>query len=225
MDNSNCRGRIMQIINLCTCSVALLVGVWPTVDAIDNHLQRKKKKVPAKLVASLPDPILPLPPPRRYIHTHTHIQTPPANNLLSAPAMALLGKRKSRDGETASADVSELDAAAIFRRHFEAQFAPLDDEDEAAARAQREQDDDDAVDSDLNGDDDGSDDEDAWGGFSSAEEEDGDGSDDDDDEVEETAAAAVQVIDHSKPQIPKEPKMSKKELKAFMASPHHARPL
>lgn len=138
--------------------------------------------------------------------------------------MALLGKRKSRDGETASADVSELDAAAIFRRHFEAQFAPLDDEDEAAARAQREQDDDEAVDSDLNGDDNGSDDDSdddkSWGGFSGAEEEDGDGSDDDDDDddVEETAAA-VQVIDHSKPQIPKEPKMSKKELKAFMASP------
>ncbi|KAJ4145394.1 hypothetical protein LMH87_004246 [Akanthomyces muscarius] len=133
--------------------------------------------------------------------------------------MALLGKRKSRDGETASADVSELDAAAIFRRHFEAQFEPLDEEDEAA-RAQREQDDDDEVDSDLNGDDDDddddddSDDADEWGGFSGAEDKDSEDSDDEDTQT----TAAVEVIDHSKPQIPKEPQMSKKELKAFMSS-------
>lgn len=129
--------------------------------------------------------------------------------------MAVLGKRKSRN-EAPSDGVSELDAEAIFRRHFEAQFEPLGDEDEAA-RAQREQDDDDAVDSDLNG---GCDDEDdgdgnEWGGLSSDEEEQGDGAEEYEDE-DEDEAPTVQVIDHSKPQVPKEPKMSKKELKAFM---------
>lgn len=132
--------------------------------------------------------------------------------------MAILGKRKSRDDNSASASsdagVSALTAEEIFRRHFEAQFAPLDDEDEAA-RAQREQDDDDAVDSDLNGDEEGTDedsdsDEDAWGGF------DEDDEDEDDEEEEEEDEPVVQVIDHSKPQVPKEPKMSKKELRAFM---------
>ncbi|KAM3467480.1 Protein FAF1 [Beauveria bassiana D1-5] len=131
--------------------------------------------------------------------------------------MAVLGKRKSRN-EAPSDGVSELDAEAIFRRHFEAQFEPLGDEDEAA-RAQREQDDDDAVDSDLNG---GCDDEDdgdgnEWGGLSSDEEEQGDGAEEYEDE-DEDEAPTVQVIDHSKPQVPKEPKMSKKELKAFMSS-------
>ncbi|KAM3506149.1 hypothetical protein MY10362_002535 [Beauveria mimosiformis] len=134
--------------------------------------------------------------------------------------MAVLGKRKSRN-DAASDGVSELDAEAIFRRHFEAQFEPLGDEDEAA-RAQREQEDDDAVDSDLNGgsdegeeDGDGDGDGDEWGGFSSDEEERGDGAGEDEDEDE---APTVQVIDHSKPQVPKEPKMSKRELKAFMSS-------
>ncbi|KAF1731515.1 Protein FAF1 [Beauveria bassiana] len=135
--------------------------------------------------------------------------------------MAVLGKRKSRN-EAPSDGVSELDAEAIFRRHFEAQFEPLGDGDEAA-RAQREQDDDDAVDSDLNG---GSDEEEEeedgdsgeWGGFSSDEEERGDDAEDDDEDDDEDEAPTVQVIDHSKPQVPKEPKMSKKELKAFMSS-------
>lgn len=136
--------------------------------------------------------------------------------------MAILGKRKSRDGEAppSGGSVSELDAEAIFRRHFEAQFEPLDeDEDEdEAARAQREQDDDDAVDSDLNGDgeedEDGSD-EDEWGGFSGEDDEEDD--DDEDDLVlDQNEVTAVEVIDHSIPQIPKEPQMSKKELKAFM---------
>ncbi|ATY64662.1 hypothetical protein A9K55_004889 [Cordyceps militaris] len=108
--------------------------------------------------------------------------------------MPILGKRKSRgDAEAPASGVSELDAEAIFRRHFEAQFEPLDE-----AAAQREQDDDDAVDSDLDED----------------EDEDEDNADDD----EEEDAPAVQVIDHSQPQVPKEPKMSKKELKAFMSS-------
>ncbi|KAM3514621.1 hypothetical protein MY11210_001727 [Beauveria gryllotalpidicola] len=136
--------------------------------------------------------------------------------------MAVLGKRKSRD-DAPSDGVSALDAEAIFRRHFEAQFEPLDDEGKAA-RAQREQDDDDddddAVDSDLDG---GYDDDyeggdgDEWGGFSSDEEERGNGVEEDEDE-DEDEAPTVQVIDHSKPQVPKEPKMSKKELKAFMSS-------
>ncbi|KAM3430628.1 hypothetical protein MY4824_007597 [Beauveria thailandica] len=132
--------------------------------------------------------------------------------------MAVLGKRKSRN-DAPSNGVSELDADAIFRRHFEAQFEPLGDDDDDAARAQREQDDDDdAVDSDLNGgyDDGDDDDDDEWGGFSSDEEERGDGAEEDEGEGE--APPTVQIIDHSKPQVPKEPKMSKKELKAFMSS-------
>ncbi|KAM3566938.1 hypothetical protein ARSEF4850_000109 [Beauveria asiatica] len=122
--------------------------------------------------------------------------------------MAVLGKRKSRN-DAPSDGVSELDAEAIFRRHFEAQFEPLGDEDKAA-RAQREHDDDDDDDDDEDGD------GDEWGGFSSDEEERGDGAEEDEGEGE--APPTVQVIDHSKPQVPKEPKMSKKEVKAFMSS-------
>ncbi|KAM3446189.1 hypothetical protein MY3296_009900 [Beauveria thailandica] len=126
--------------------------------------------------------------------------------------MAVLGKRKSRN-DAPSDGVSELDAEAIFRRHFEAQFEPLGDEDKAA-RAQREQDDDDDDDDDDDYGD--GDDGDEWGGFSSDEEERGDGAEEDEGEGE--APPTVQIIDHSKPQVPKEPKMSKKELKAFMSS-------
>ncbi|KAJ6781504.1 hypothetical protein PWT90_06320 [Aphanocladium album] len=123
--------------------------------------------------------------------------------------MAVLGKRKSRDNEGESRAASALSAEEIFRRHFEAEFAPLDEDE--AARAQREQDDDDAVDSDLNGDeDDGSSDDDEWGGLSGEEDS------EEGEEEEENKVPVVEVIDHSKPQVPKEPKMSKKELKAFM---------
>ncbi|XWW97035.1 hypothetical protein V2A60_005015 [Cordyceps javanica] len=138
--------------------------------------------------------------------------------------MAVLGKRKARESGPSSSDVSALDAEAIFRRHFEAQFEPLDDEKEdRAARARRElDDDDDAIDSDRDGDEEdeegleeGSDEDAEWGGLSSGDDDDGDG---DDGEEEEEEAPIVQVIDHSKPQVPKEPRMSKKELKAFMSS-------
>lgn len=134
--------------------------------------------------------------------------------------MAILGKRKSRQDGGAPA-VSKLDAAEIFRRHFEVQFEPLevDGSEEERTQSQREQDDD-------NDDDDDDDDDDEWavGGKRNEEEDDGNDSDSwvglsdevDHDEELNGAVSIVEVVDHSKPQVPKEAKMSKKELKAFM---------
>lgn len=122
--------------------------------------------------------------------------------------MAVLGKRKAQDPT-----VSQEDAEAIFRRHFEAQFAPIDDgtaplcseppveakgdnsrTGRGIRRSKRDEDDED--------DDDADDDE--WGGFSEDDTDDGDD------------AGTVEVVDHSKPQDLEPLAMSKKELKAFM---------
>ncbi|OAA67410.1 hypothetical protein ISF_03586 [Cordyceps fumosorosea ARSEF 2679] len=141
--------------------------------------------------------------------------------------MTVLGKRKSRDGNSSPNGISALDAEAIFRRHFEAQFEPLNDDEAGPARTRRGHDSPD-LDSDTehdgegeggeeDGEEEGGDgDDNEWGGISGSE----DGEDDSEEDVDDLndEAPAVQIIDHSKPQVPKEPKMSTKELKAFMSS-------
>lgn len=123
--------------------------------------------------------------------------------------MAVLGKRKAREAPS----VSEDDAEAIFRRHFEAQFAPID----ATPLGNEGEDNDDDDDSDESGSDgeddtqrervdgeEAEEDDGEWGGFSEGDAEESDEED------------TVEVVDHSKPQTAKPVAMSKRELKAFM---------
>ncbi|KAF5500256.1 Uncharacterized protein CGCS363_v006607 [Colletotrichum siamense] len=118
----------------------------------------------------------------------------------------------------AQEDEATMDAQEIFRRHFEAAFAPLPGtagakrkakKGRAAAMAEESEDDDDDDDEeeeDLD-EDVGVDDEDGWGGVSDEDEE-------DDDEGENV----VEVVDHSSSKPLPAPSMSKRELKAFMSS-------
>lgn len=121
--------------------------------------------------------------------------------------MAVLGKRKA----DAEPTISEEDAAAIFRRHFEAQFAPLPDAEESNSNSKKmkqqgDADDDESDDSDRNNNvDEGDEDDEEWGGLS------GDVS------SEEEEVAVVEVVDHSSKQPSNIATMSKRELKAFMA--------
>jgi len=124
--------------------------------------------------------------------------------------MAVLGKRKANP----EPEISQEDAAAIFRRHFEAQFAPLPDAKEPKPSSKKtkhdeESDDDDdseGSDDDNDGEDD-SENEDEWGGLSG---------DDSDQEEEEEQPPAIEVVDHSGKQPAMTATMSKRELKAFM---------
>ncbi|KAM0347150.1 hypothetical protein ACHAPU_005090 [Fusarium lateritium] len=125
--------------------------------------------------------------------------------------MAVLGKRKA-DAEPA---ISQEDAAAVFRRHFEAQFAPLPDAEETKPSSKKtkhgDTDDEDSEESDVYGnasDENDEDDDDAWGGLSG----------DDSSEEEEQEVSTVEVVDHSSKQPSNIATMSKRELKAFMSS-------
>ncbi|KFY62432.1 hypothetical protein V496_04606, partial [Pseudogymnoascus sp. VKM F-4515 (FW-2607)] len=100
----------------------------------------------------------------------------------------------------------ELDAAEIFRRHFEARFKPLPDVKEKkggkkGAVAEEEEDDDE-------------DEDEEWGGLS------GEGSEDDDaeedSEDEGVKRRKIDVVEHTA--AVSAPKMSKAELKAFMSA-------
>ncbi|KAH7170416.1 hypothetical protein EDB81DRAFT_775373 [Dactylonectria macrodidyma] len=126
--------------------------------------------------------------------------------------MAVLGKRKAREGPS----ISQEDAAAIFRRHFESQFLPLPDDQAKAARAGGTDEDDnteddntedaeeeDEDDKDDDGEENGDDEE--WGGLS------------EDESNDEEEASAIEVVDHSGAQAPAPTTMSKRELKAFMS--------
>lgn len=122
--------------------------------------------------------------------------------------MAVLGKRKTSSRSEPTSEEA-LSAEEIFRRHFEAQFAPL--EEDPAAKRQAVAQDDDEEDSEEDGIDDEDEDEeeededDEWGGLS-------------DDEISASDNdVAVEVIDHSTSQ-PKTESMSKADLKAFMVS-------
>ncbi|KAI8721082.1 hypothetical protein NCS52_00554700 [Fusarium sp. LHS14.1] len=125
--------------------------------------------------------------------------------------MAVLGKRKARSEPS----ISKEDAAAIFRRHFEAQFAPLPGADVKSKSKATKRDDEDedatSVDSDEEDEEEGSEDDDEWGGLSEDEES-------EEEEEEEEEVSTIEVVDHSGAQPPKPTTMSKRELKAFMSS-------
>ncbi|CAI6088822.1 unnamed protein product [Clonostachys chloroleuca] len=128
--------------------------------------------------------------------------------------MTVLGKRKKPESA-----ISQEDAEAIFRRHFEAQFQPID-EGESKKKSTKSQDTDGSDDqsADSGSDEDGDSQEeddvegDEWGGLS------GDSGDDDEIDDEEDDEPAIEVIDHSQPRVPNPESMSKSELKAFMSS-------
>lgn len=120
------------------------------------------------------------------------------------PAMAILGKRKAKPGPL----ISEEDAAAIFRRHFEAEFAPLPEAEAAKSKFKKTKhegnsNDIESEEEEENNDSNGDDGE--WAGLS-----------DEDSVTEEEENPTIQVVDHSSKQPPKPAAMSKRELKAFM---------
>ena len=129
-----------------------------------------------------------------------------------------MGKRKA-----AEPAISQEEADAIFRKHFEAQFAPLDSEPSAAAKkkksrqptasgADSDKSDDDAAKQSSDNDENA---ESEWGGLS-----DDEGSDDvSDGDEDDEEVPVVEVIDHSASQTSKPEAMSKRELKAFMVCP------
>lgn len=151
---------------------------------------------------------------------------------------------KVRPDDAAAAERAALEEAqAIFRRHFEAQFVPLQGSDEDAsgssgkkgrkAKAGKESEDEDEGQpgvEDLRSDSEDDDDDD-WDGLS-GEEEDGDDSDDDDEDGEDDGSEAdsdseadnkVEVVDHSKPLAPAlAPQvlmgMTKREMRAYLSS-------
>ncbi|CAM1505305.1 Fc.00g109420.m01.CDS01 [Cosmosporella sp. VM-42] len=109
--------------------------------------------------------------------------------------MAVLGKRKAPEPS-----VSEEEAAAIFRRHFESRFGPLPELQTKTAEAQDDEEDDDTEEGEE-------DENEEWGGLS----DDGNGEYADD-------VPTVEIVDHSISQPPKPTTMSKREFKAFMSS-------
>ncbi|KAG6172406.1 hypothetical protein E4U27_006989 [Claviceps purpurea] len=115
--------------------------------------------------------------------------------------MALPRKRK--------APSEDIDAHELLRRHFEARFEPL------AGTASQHTDQDEP----QTGEDDSE-----WGGLSEGEandqgEDNEEGSSEDDSQDEDDLESSkVEVVDYSRPQAPKEPAMTKRELKAFMSS-------
>ncbi|KAL6908754.1 hypothetical protein GGI43DRAFT_154877 [Trichoderma evansii] len=130
--------------------------------------------------------------------------------------MGVLGKRKAPEPTISSEDAQE-----IFRRHFEAQFLPIEEQEKRKAQKVRRNEDEDEEEDEDDSDDSG---EGEWDGVSGDEVSDED-EDDDDDEVDEDEeedekddAPIIEVVDHSAPQSSKANTMSKRELKAFMSS-------
>ncbi|CCE27966.1 uncharacterized protein CPUR_01440 [Claviceps purpurea 20.1] len=115
--------------------------------------------------------------------------------------MALSRKRK--------APSEDIDAHELLRRHFEARFEPL------AGTASQHTD----RDEPQTGEDDSE-----WDGLSEGEANDQGGdneegsSEDDSQDEDDWESSKVEVVDYSRPQAPKEPAMTKRELKAFMSS-------
>ncbi|KAG6021016.1 hypothetical protein E4U40_005646 [Claviceps sp. LM458 group G5] len=115
--------------------------------------------------------------------------------------MALPRKRK--------APSEDIDAHELLRRHFEARFEPL------AGTASQHTD----RDEPQTGEDDSE-----WDGLSEGETSGQGGhheeglSEDDGQDEDDWESSKVEVVDYSRPQAPKEPAMTKRELKAFMSS-------
>ncbi|KAI1337767.1 hypothetical protein F5Y15DRAFT_143424 [Xylariaceae sp. FL0016] len=125
---------------------------------------------------------------------------------------SVLGKRKARtqsEPKPSKPSVSEEEAADVFKRLFEAQFAPLPDTSQSARSVAIA----DAEDLRSESDDSDDDSEDSWGGLSEA--------DDDDAEDSQSSAPspAVEVISHerSAPSLPTSA-LAKRESKAYLSS-------
>ncbi|QGI62333.1 hypothetical protein CEK27_006304 [Fusarium fujikuroi] len=119
--------------------------------------------------------------------------------------MAILGKRKPEPEPL----ISQEDSAAIFRRHFEAEFAPLPEAEAAKSKFKKANHEGSSNDIESEEDEDNNSDGDdgEWSGLS-----------DEDSVTEEEHSPTIQVVDHSNKQPPKQAAMSKRELKAFMSS-------
>lgn len=89
--------------------------------------------------------------------------------------MAVLGKRKAPEPTVSSEDAQE-----IFRRHFEAQFLPIEEQEKRKAQKVRRNEDEDEDEDDSDGSED-----DEWDGVSGDEVSDEDDDDDDDDELDD----------------------------------------
>lgn len=126
--------------------------------------------------------------------------------------MAVLGKRKAPEKPS----ISQEEAEAIFRKHFEQQFAPLDpkpaSKKQAIAGTSSDDSDEDKRD---NGSEDSEDGEE-WGGLSEEGSSEGNQAEYDEEDSDDDSDPAVEVIDHSVSQTPKAAAMSKQDLKAFM---------
>ncbi|KAI0104896.1 hypothetical protein F4776DRAFT_481530 [Hypoxylon sp. NC0597] len=118
----------------------------------------------------------------------------------------VLGKRKSR-AHKAEPSVSQEEAQEIFRRHFEAQFAPLEPSHPISKTASADEPEDLRSDSDENS-------EDSWDGISGSESEsEADGL------SPSTSVEVVEVVSHtsSLPALSNDP-LSKRESKAYLSS-------
>ncbi|KAH8128605.1 hypothetical protein ACSS6W_003669 [Trichoderma asperelloides] len=127
--------------------------------------------------------------------------------------MAVLGKRKAPEPTISSEDAQE-----IFRRHFEAQFLPLEEQEKRKAQKVRRNEDEDEEEDEDDSDGSGEDEWDGVSGDDISDEDDDELDDDDEEEEDEDDAPIVEVVDHSAPQSSKANTMSKRELKAFMSS-------
>ncbi|KAK1726929.1 uncharacterized protein BDZ83DRAFT_650012 [Colletotrichum acutatum] len=161
----------------------------------------------------------------------------------SATAAATATKKKTTTKKTKARkaeeeeDTSMLDAQEIFRRHFEAQFTPIEEKSapkrkKSKAKAEEEEEEDSASGSDEEEDegeedifeDEGADGEEGegeeWSGLSGDEGSTEDDYDEDSDvsydDIDENPV--VEVVDHTKSNAPPVVSMSKRELKAFMSS-------
>ncbi|KAG4222045.1 hypothetical protein PC116_g29479 [Phytophthora cactorum] len=127
----------------------------------------------------------------------------------------VLGKRKSR-AQKPEPSVSQEDAQAIFRRHFEAQFAPLEESHAAAVSKPAQVDEPEDLRSDSEDDDDGAS-EDSWDGVS--ESEDGSESESESTPARSSTVEVVEVVTHtSKLPTPSTDPLSKRESKAYLSS-------
>ena len=143
--------------------------------------------------------------------------------------MAGLGDRKASEP-----NISGIDKHDILRRHFEAQFKPLDS---STTKTKLRDDDQDDSESGIEVDNSSDEDQpDEWGGLSES----GDGDDNEDDTsddgvhifsltdapqkltMSQDADNSVEVVDHSAVQLPNSTTMTKKELKEFMVGPPYA---
>ncbi|KAI1504169.1 hypothetical protein F5X99DRAFT_424194 [Biscogniauxia marginata] len=116
----------------------------------------------------------------------------------------VLGKRKSRT-QKADPSVSQEDAMAVFRRHFEAQFKPLEPTTESTKLAPESQLEDMRSDSESS---DGS-----WGGVSDEEEE-----YESETSPSSSSTPAVEVVSHTNTPSAALNMLSKRETKAYLSS-------